>query len=339
MKVFELRERFGLDHLRPAERPDPTPAPREVVVRLRAVSINYRDLLVVQGKYNPKMALPRVPFSDGAGEIEAVGTEVPRWKVGDRVVLPFMPGWREGVLTPEKSASALGGDVDGVLRERMTIAAESLLPIPDHLDFIQAACLPCAGVTAWNGLFEAGALQPGQTVLIQGTGGVSIFGLQLAKAAGARVILISSSDAKLEQARALGADETINYQAEPDWEKRVLTLTSGEGVDVTLEVGGSGTLPRTLKATRCGGRISLIGVLTGLAGDLPIGAILHKMLHVDGIYVGSRAMFADLNRALALHRIVPVVDRVFDFSESVEALRAFQQSAHFGKVAIRLGPE
>jgi NADPH:quinone reductase-like Zn-dependent oxidoreductase len=306
-----------------------------VRVRLRATSINYRDLLTIEGKYNPKMKLPRIPFSDGAGEIEAIGAEVTNWKVGDRVVLPFMPGWLEGALTAEKSVSALGGDVDGVLRERMVVSSEALLPIPDHLDFVQAACLPCAAVTAWNGLFVAGALRPGQTVLLQGTGGVSIFGLQLAKVAGARVILISSSDAKLERARALGADETLNYQAEPEWEKKVLALTGGEGVDVTLEVGGIGTLPRTLKATRHGGRISLIGVLSGITGDVPIGPILHKMLQVDGIYVGSRGMFADLNDALALHRIEPVIDREFDFAESIEAMRYFQQGAHFGKVAVR----
>jgi NADPH:quinone reductase-like Zn-dependent oxidoreductase len=339
MKVFELRDRFGLDQLRPAERPDPTPGPREALVRIRAASINYRDLLIVEGKYNPRMQLPRVPFSDGAGEIAAVGAEVTSWKTGDRVVLPFMPGWLEGRLTREKSASALGGDVDGVLREFVTVPAEALLPIPGHLDFVQAAALPCAAVTAWNGLFAAGDLQPGQTVLLQGTGGVSIFGLQLARTAGARTILLSSSDAKLERARALGADETVNYRSEPDWEKKVLELTGGEGVDVTLEVGGVGTLPRTLKGTRMGGRVSLIGVLTGIAGEVPIGPVLHKMLRIDGIYVGSRAMFADLNRLLTQQRIEPVIDRVFDFADSLDALRYFQQGTHFGKVALRFAAE
>jgi NADPH:quinone reductase-like Zn-dependent oxidoreductase len=338
MKLFEIRERFGLDQLRVAERPDPAPGPREALVRVRAASINYRDLLVVEGKYNPRMKLPRVPLSDGAGEIVAVGAEVDGWKAGDRVVLPFMPDWREGPLTRAKAGSALGGDVDGMLRGLVVVEADALLPIPDHLDFVQAATLPCAAVTAWNGLFVAGALAPGQTVLLQGTGGVSIFGLQLAKAAGARVIILSSSDAKLERARALGADETINYQAEPDWDQRVLALTGGEGVDVTLEVGGANTLARTLKATRYGGRVSLIGVLTGIAGEVPIGPILHKMLRVDGIYVGSRAMFAELNRFLAQKRIEPVIDRVFDFEASPEAFRSFQQGAHFGKIAIAFNP-
>jgi NADPH:quinone reductase-like Zn-dependent oxidoreductase len=334
MNLFELRDGFGLEHLLPGERPDPEPGPREVLVRVRAASLNYRDLLVVEGRYNPRMQLPRVPLSDGAGEIAAVGAEVTGWNVGDRVVIPFFPAWREGALTREKAASALGGDVDGVLREYVTVPADCLLPIPEHLDFTQAAALPCAAVTAWNGLFVAGALQPGQTVLLQGTGGVSLFGLQLARAAGARTIVISSSDAKLERARGLGADETINYQTVPDWEKAVLDLTGGEGIDLTLEVGGAGTLPRTLRATRHGGRISLIGVLAGGGGDLQIFPILHKMLAVHGIYVGSRAMFADLNRLLARQRMVPVIDRVFDFAETPAALHYFREQAHFGKVCV-----
>jgi NADPH:quinone reductase-like Zn-dependent oxidoreductase len=334
MKLFEIRDRFGLDQLVAGERPQPEPGPGEALVRVRAASLNFRDLLVVEGKYNPKMKLPRVPASDGAGEIAAVGSGVTGWKTGDRVVLPFFPAWREGPLTRAKAASALGGDIDGVLREFVTIPADCLLPIPEHLDFVQAAALPCAAVTAWHGLFVAGALQPGQTVLLQGTGGVSIFGLQLARTAGARVIILSSSDAKLERARALGADETINYKTDPDWEKKVLALTGGEGVDLTLEVGGTGTLPRTLRATRYGGRISLIGVLSGIAGDVPIGPIVHKTLQVNGIYVGSRAMFAELNRVLAQHRIEPVIDRVFDFAETPAAFRYFQEARHFGKVCV-----
>jgi NADPH:quinone reductase-like Zn-dependent oxidoreductase len=334
MKLFEIRDRFGLDHLVAGERPQPEPGPGETLVRIRAASLNFRDLLVVEGKYNPKMKLPRVPASDGAGEIAAVGAGVSGWKPGDRVVLPFFPAWREGPLTRAKAASALGGDVDGVLREFVTISADCLLPIPEHLDFIQAAALPCAAVTAWHGLFVAGALQPGQTVLLQGTGGVSIFGLQLAQTAGVRVIILSSSDAKLERARAMGADETINYKTEPDWEKKVLALTGGEGVDLTLEVGGTGMLSRTLRATRYGSRVSLIGVLSGIAGDVQIGPILHKMLQINGIYVGSRAMFADLNRVLAQHQIEPVIDRIFDFAETPDAFRYFQEGRHFGKVCV-----
>ena len=334
MKLFELCEGFGLDHLRLSEAPVPEPGPHDVLVRIRAASLNYRDLLVVEGKYNPRMELPRVPFSDGAGEIAAVGVEVADWKPGDRVLLPFFPAWREGALTREKAASALGGDVDGVLREYIAVPADCLLPIPEHLDFVQAAALPCAAVTAWNGLFVAGALQPGETVLLQGTGGVSLFGLQLAHAIGARTILISSRDEKLERARRLGADETINYKSTPDWEKTVLALTGGEGVNLTLEVGGAGTLPKTLRATRHGGRISLIGVLAGGGGDLQIFPILHKMLAVHGIYVGSRAMFADLNRFLGQQKMAPIVDRVFDFEDTPAALHEFRQGQHFGKLCV-----
>jgi NADPH:quinone reductase-like Zn-dependent oxidoreductase len=336
MKLFEIRDGFGLQNLQPAERPVPQPGRREALVRIRAASLNYRDLLLVEGHYNPKLKFPRGPLSDGAGEIAAVGPDVTGWAAGDRVVVPFFPAWLEGALTPAKAASALGGDVDGMLREYVTVAADALLPVPEHLDFVQAASLPCAAVTAWNGLFVSGNLQPGQTLLLQGTGGVSLFGLQLARTMGVRIILISSSDAKLERARGLGAHETINYRTEPDWEKKVLELTEGEGVDLTLEVGGTGTLSKTLRATRCAGRVSLIGVLSGIAGEVQIAPVLHKMITIGGIYVGSRAMFADLNRVVAQHRIEPVIDRVFDFAESPDAFRHLKTGGHFGKVCIRI---
>jgi NADPH:quinone reductase-like Zn-dependent oxidoreductase len=336
MKLFELRDSFGLEHLHFAESDHPEPRPGEVVIRLRAVSLNYRDLLVVQGKYNPRMKLPRVPLSDGAGEVVSVGSEVVNWKPGDRVVVPFFPAWLDGELSPAKAASALGGDVDGLLREFAAISAEALLPIPAHLSFEQAATLPCAAVTAWNGLFVSGNLQPGQTLLLQGTGGVSLFGLQFGRQAGARIILISSSDAKLERARAMGAHETINYRTEPDWEKRVLELTGGRGVDLTLEVGGAGTLSKTLRATACAGHISLIGVLSGITGEVQIAHLLHKALTIRGIYVGSRAMFAAMNEAIALNGLEPVIDRVFAFDESPEAFRHLQTAQHFGKIVIRI---
>jgi NADPH:quinone reductase-like Zn-dependent oxidoreductase len=335
MKVFELRG-FSLDQLVAAERPTTAPDSGEVLVRLRAVSLNFRDLLVAQGKYNPKMKLPRVLVSDGAGEVAAVGEGVTAWKTGDRVVIPFMPGWREGLLSAAKAASALGGDIDGLLREYAVIAADALLPIPPHLSFEQAATLPCAGVTAWNGLFVAGNLQRGQTLLLQGTGGVSLFGLQLGKMAGATTILTSSSDAKLERARGLGADHTINYKAEPAWEKRVLEITGGRGVDLTLEVGGAGTLAKTCRATAYAGHISLIGVLSGIAGEVQLGHILHKALTLHGIYVGSREMFESMNAAIAKNKIEPVIDRVFSFEESVAAFHHMESGQHFGKIVIRL---
>jgi NADPH:quinone reductase-like Zn-dependent oxidoreductase len=326
---------FGLKNLKSAERPTPQPGAGEVLVRLRAVSLNFRDLLVVQGKYNPRMKLPRVPVSDGAGEVAAVGEGVTAWKPGDRVVIPFMPAWSAGPLSATASASALGGDVDGLLREFAVITADALLPIPPHLSFEQAATLPCAGVTAWNGLFDSGNLQAGQTVLLQGTGGVSLFGLQFAKAAGATVILTSSSDAKLERARTLGADHTLNYRTGPAWDKRVLELTGGRGVDLTLEVGGTGTLSKTCRATAFSGHISLIGVLAGISGEVQIGHILHKALTVRGIYVGSREMFAAMNAAIVQHKLEPVTDHAFNFDESIAAFQHLETGQHFGKIVIR----
>ncbi|MCE0498154.1 MAG: NAD(P)-dependent alcohol dehydrogenase [Methylacidiphilales bacterium] len=337
MKLFEIRESFGLENLKLAERPTPEPAADEVVVQIRATSLNFRDLLVVQGKYNPRMKLPRVPLSDGAGEVTSVGAGVSTWKTGDRVVIPFMPAWLEGELDEGKAGSALGGAVDGVLSEFVVVRAGALLPAPEHLSFEEAATLPCAAVTAWNGLFVSGNLQPGQTLLLQGTGGVSLFGLQFGKAAGAKVVLISSSDEKLKRARALGADETINYRAEPDWEKRVLAVTGGRGVDLTLEVGGAGTLSKTLRATRYSGHVSLIGVLSGIAGDVQTGHILHKAITVRGIYVGSRAMFVDMNRTISQHQLKPVIDRAFPFESAPEALRHLESARHFGKIVITIG--
>jgi NADPH:quinone reductase-like Zn-dependent oxidoreductase len=335
MKLFELQA-FGLENLKRAECLVLDPGPDEVVIRVRAVSLNYRDLLVVEGKYNPRMKLPRVPISDGAGEVVSVGAEVTDWKPGDRVVIPFFPAWLDGELTAAKSASAFGGDVDGLLREFATVRADALLPIPAHLSFEQAATLPCAAVTAWNGLFVSGNLQPGQTLLLQGTGGVSLFGLQFGKLAGAKIIITSSSDAKLERARVMGAHHTINYRTEPEWAKRVLELTHGRGVDLTLEVGGTGTLTKTLRATSYAGHVSLIGVLSGITGDVQIGNILHNALTVHGIYVGSRAMFAAMNEAIAQHHLEPVIDRVFSFDESPDAFRHLESGQHFGKIVIRI---
>ena len=335
MRLFELLA-FGLDHLKCVERPAPDPAADEVLIRLRAVSLNFRDLLVVQGKYNPHMQLPRVPLSDGAGEIVSVGTEVTAWKPGDRVVVPFFPAWLDGEFSAAKAAGALGGDVDGLLREFATIRADALLPIPTHLSFEQAATLPCAAVTAWNGLFVSGNLQPGQTLLLQGTGGVSLFGLQFAKIAGATIIVISSSDEKLTRARAMGAHHTINYRSQPEWGKHVQDMTEGRGVDLTLEVGGTGTLSKTLRATSYAGQVSLIGVLAGIAGEVQIGPVLHKAITVRGIYVGSRAMFAAMNRTISQHRLKPVIDRVFPFESAPEALRRLESAQHFGKIVISL---
>lgn len=336
MQVFEIRGGFGFDALIPAERPQPEPGPHQALVKLHAASLNYRDLMVVKGQYNPKMPLPRIPLSDGAGEVVAVGSAVKRVKAGDRVAAAFMQTWHDGDLSDAKMRSDLGGSLDGLLAEYAVLHEEGLVHVPAHLSFAEAATLPCAAVTAWHALMSP-PLQPGQSVLVLGTGGVSMFALQFAKLAGARVIATSSSDEKLAHARKLGASDGINYKATPDWDKRVRELTGGVGVDHVIEVGGAGTLPQSMKAVRTGGRISLIGVLAGAGGQVnPLPALMRN-LQIQGIFVGSRAMFEAMNRAIDLHQLRPVIDREFPFAEAREALKYLESGAHFGKVVIRFG--
>jgi NADPH:quinone reductase-like Zn-dependent oxidoreductase len=303
---------------------------------MTACSLNYRDLMVATGIYNSKMRLPIVPLSDGCGVVEAVGPGVTRVKLGDRVTPIFMQTWIDGPLTDEKSKSALGGAIDGVLAEYVALDADGLVHVPAHLSDEQAACLPCAAVTAWNALVTQGKLKSGDTVLIQGTGGVSLFALQFAKAHGALVRLISSSDEKLARAIDLGAVQGINYAKAPDWDKAIVELTGGIGVDHVVEVGGAGTFERSLRAVRHMGIISQIGVLTGVTKDLNIAPILMKHVRIQGIYVGSRAMFDAMNRAIEVSRIEPVVDKVFSFDQMPDALRHMESGAHFGKIVIRL---
>jgi NADPH:quinone reductase-like Zn-dependent oxidoreductase len=333
MKVYEIRDGFGLEALRLAERPSPVPGPRDVLVQMRAVSLNYRDLLVVKGLYNPKMPLPRIPVSDGVGTVTAVGPEVKRIKVGDRIAGAFMPDWVDGEISEEKARAALGGSVDGLLAEQAVLPESAVVRVPAHLSDEEAATLPCAAVTAWNGLVASGGVKPGETVLVQGTGGVSLFALQFARLAGARVIATSGSDAKLQRALALGAAEGVNYKAVPEWGERVRQLAGGAGVDHVIEVGGAGTLPQSLRAVRMGGHVALIGVLSGYGQANPL-PILMKNVRVQGIYVGSRALFEAMNRAIALHQLRPVVDRTFPFAEAPAAFRLLESGAHFGKVVI-----
>jgi NADPH:quinone reductase-like Zn-dependent oxidoreductase len=263
---------------------------------------------------------------------------VTRFKVGDRVAACFMPGWIEGDLTPAKAQSALGGAVDGMAAELVCLPESGLVPIPDHLSFEQAATLPCAAVTAWNALVTLGHVKAGDNVLVQGTGGVSLFALQFARLSGARVIITSSSDDKLARALKLGASDGINYKTTPDWEVPVRQLTGGRGVDHIVEVGGAGTLGRSFKAVRTGGTISLIGVLTGGGGSVNPTPVLMKAILLRGIYVGSRDTFEAMNRALSLHRVQPVVDRVFPLEQIREALTHLQRGAHFGKMVLRVSP-
>ncbi len=335
MKVFEIRDIFGIDNLVLAERPQPSPGHGQILVKVRAVSLNYRDLLVVKGLYNPKLPLPLIPFSDGAGDVVAVGGGVSRVKVDDRVAAIFMQTWLGGGPTDSKARSALGGGIDGMLAEYVVLNEDGVVHIPGHLSYEEAATLPCAGVTAWHAVIEKG-LKLGENVLVLGTGGVSLFALQFARLAGANVIITSGSDEKLMRARQLGAEGCINYKKVTEWDRRVRELTGGTGVDLVVEVGGPGTLPQSLKAVRAGGRISLIGVLTGTAGEINLLPVIMKNIRVEGILVGSREMFESMNRAVSLHHLHPVVDRTFSFDETKQALRHMESGTHFGKICIRI---
>jgi NADPH:quinone reductase-like Zn-dependent oxidoreductase len=335
MKTWQYSQ-LGLENLSLVERETPQPARGEVLVKFHAVSLNYRELLFAWGLYNPNPNLPAVPCSDGAGEVVALGEGVTRWKVGDRVCPIFMQGWIDGELDSSKGRTSLGGgDIDGTLREFGAFHEDGLVHIPEALSYEEAATLPCAAVTAWNALVHVSAVKAGDAVLLLGTGGVSIFALQIAKMHGARVIITSSSDEKLAHARNLGADETINYKTTPEWDAEVLRLTGGKGVDHVVEVGGAGTLPRSINAARYGGTISVIGVLSQGEGVNPI-SILMKGLRVQGIFVGSRKMFEELNRAVTCNQLKPVIDRTFAFNEAPEALAYMESGSHFGKIVIRV---
>lgn len=336
MKAFQIAQFGAIDALESVELPEPKPASHEVLVRIHAASLNYRDLLIVKGDYNPKLPLPLIPVSDGAGEVVAIGESVTRFKHGDRVAPCFHERWISGQLTNDVLKSDRGAYVSGVLAEYVTIPEQGLVKIPAGLSFEEAATLPCAALTAWNALFEAARIKSGETVLVQGTGGVSIFALQFAHAAGARVIITSSSNDKLAHATELGANFCINYREVPDWDLRALELTNGLGVDQVIEVGGTGTLAKSLKAVKTAGTISLIGVLSGIENKLNIAPILHKSLHICGIYVGSRQMFEEMNHAIEVNKIKPAIDRVFEFEKAAEAYRYLETGRHFGKVVISL---
>jgi NADPH:quinone reductase-like Zn-dependent oxidoreductase len=323
---------FGIDSLDFVERPTPEPGPGEVLVSVRAVSLNRRDLMVVKGLYNPKMKLPRIPCSDAAGEVVGVGPGVTAWKLGDRAAGIFMQNWLEGPLTPVKARGALGGDIDGVLADYVLFKEQGLVGIPEHLSFQEAATLPCAAVTAWNALASV-EIKPGSTVLIQGTGGVSIFALQFARLKGARVLGISSSYEKLERASALGLDAGLNYRDNPDWDRWARDQTGGDGVDLVVEVGGIGTLTRSLRAVRMGGTVAQIGVLAAGAETIPLGLIFHKWSRIQGIYVGSRRDFQEMNRAISLAELRPVGEE-FEWTQAREVLERMEEGSHFGKMVL-----
>jgi len=336
MKVVELKEAFGLEHLAAASRPKPEPRKGQVLLRMRAASLNFRDLLMVRGLYNPRQTLPIIPCSDGAGEVMETGPGVTRVRVGDRVTPTFFQGWFSGRPTLEKAVTTLGSPLDGVLAQFMLAPEEALVPVPAHLSLEQAATLPCAALTAWSALVEQGDVKPGDTVLVQGTGGVALFALRFAKLLGARVVVISSSDEKLERVKGMGADHGVNYKRTPRWGKAVRDWTGGAGVDHVVELGGAGTLGESLQAVGLGGQISLIGVLAGASQDLNILPIVMRNVRVQGIFVGHREGFEAMNRAIEHSGLVPVIDRTFPMEDVRSAFEWMAAGSHFGKICLEI---
>jgi NADPH:quinone reductase-like Zn-dependent oxidoreductase len=338
MRAYEIvAGSSSLEGLRRCERPDPVPQPSQILVRIQAVALNFRDLLIPRGHYmGGTVAANTIPLSDGAGEVVAVGSAVSRFRVGDRVAGTFFRGWIDG-KPPNGPLISLGAPpADGMLAELVVLDQQDAVAVPAHLSAAGAATLPCAAVTAWRTLVDIGRVAPGETVLVQGTGGVSMFGLQFALLAGARVLVTSSSDEKLAHAKALGADGCINYRTHPEWEHEVLKLTGGRGADLVLDVGGSGTLARSVGSVAVGGRVGMIGVLTGVgAAGSPYG-LLGKQASMHGVFVGSRGHFERMNAAISAHRLQPIIDREFGFDDAPAAYRHLESGAHFGKVVIRL---
>lgn len=336
MKAYELREAIGAEGLvLNLKRPEMEAGPGEVKIKVHATSLNFRDLLVAGGKYPARQDSSLVPLSDGAGEVVAVGKGVTCFKVGERVAGAFFQGWSRGLIPADVALHALGGTADGMLSEYVVLPEGGVVHTPGHLTFAEAATLPCAGLTAWNAVVEAGRIRAGDTVLLLGTGGVSMFALQFAKLHGAKVIIASSSDRKLAQAKALGADMLINYRTTPDWEQEVLNATGGDGVDMVVEVGGAGTLEKSIQSVRIGGFIAIIGVLAGL-GQIDPRPIIGRAVRLQGIFVGSQEMFAAMNRAISLAKLKPVIDRTFSFEDAKQAFAYQASGAHFGKIVIKV---
>lgn len=333
MRYYEFAQ-FGLDHLKQKDGEPGEPGEGQVRVRVHALSLNYRDVLILRGQYFPVLSAPSVPVSDGAGVVEAVGPGVTEWQVGDRVVSSFIADWQDGPFRGEYSGTTLGLPGPGLATESAVLPTGALVAIPGALDFAQAATLPIAALTAWSALVTEGAVQPGQTVLTLGTGGVSIFALQIAIALGATVIITSSRDDKLARALELGATHGINYTEHPKWEKEVARLTDRRGADVVVENGGIGTLSQSLRAVRPGGVIAMLGALTGLVGEVDISPILMKRIRVAGILVDSRAALQAMIAFIAEHGIEPVIDTRFGFDELPQALRHLEAGSHFGKIVV-----
>ena len=335
MRFYQFNT-FGLENLKCTDVAPSPPGPGEVAVDVRAFSLNYRDLLVIQGNYNPKLPLPASPVSDGAGVVSAVGEGVTRVKKDDRVMTQFVADWVDGPFEKRYVGSTLGVPGPGLAAERVVLPERAVVPIPKDYDFAQASTLPIAALTAWSVLVTEGGLEPGGTVLTLGTGGVSIFALQLAKAMGARVIITSSSDEKLARAKELGCDHTINYQENPRWDKTVLELTEGRGADIVVETAGIATMTMSMKAAAAGGVVGVLGGVTGLSGDINIAPLVMKRLRVTGILVDSRVQFEKLVEFLETNHVEPVIDRRLAFEEFPEALRHMEAGSHFGKIVVEV---
>jgi len=333
MKAVQFQQ-FGLEHLEIVDRPDKLLGPKQVRLRMEAASLNYRDYLLVKGSYDPKQPLPLVPLSDGAGVVIEVGSDATKFKAGDRVCPIFRQAWISGKYKAETRATSLGAPLDGVMSEQMVLDETGLVRIPGYLSFEEAATLPCAAVTAWNALRVDDNVGPGSTVLVQGTGGVALFALQIAKIAGAKVIITSSSDQKLERAKKMGADVTINYRTNPKWDKLVREATNGVGVDHVIEIGGAETLEPSIRSTKLSGHISLIGNVTGSVASLSLPLMFMRHLRFQGITAGNRDSFEDMLLAMDLYKTKPVIDRIFGFGELKQALEYMASGSQFGKICI-----
>lgn len=337
MRVMQIEGAWGPENIRAVERPDPEPGPGEVVIRMQAISINPRDLIMTKGGYGRHAELPLVPLCDGAGEIVSLGEGVNAFKAGDLVCPTYSRTWLKGKFSREAQKGVHGGPLDGTAQELMLVPANAVVKAPDHLSAREAATLPCAAVTAWNAIVEQGRVKAGDIVLLQGTGGVSLFALQFAKMQGAEVIITSSSDEKLERASEMGADHLINYVSHPDWPKHARELTGGRAIDHIVEIGGAGTLESSIKAIKASGSISVIGVLGGISAEINLGRVVTRNIRLQGVTVGSREMFENMVRAMELHKTEPAIDDTsFEFEDLGNALASLPKGKHFGKIVCEL---
>ena len=338
MRVFQVEGNWGIENLKISTRPDPKPGPGQVLLRMRASSINYRDPIVPLKAYGSQSGdLPLIPVSDGVGDVIEIGAGVTRVKVGDRACPAYFQTWISGEPNTNRLTQSLGGPLDGTMAELMCLSEEGVVKVPEYLTDLEASTLPCAALTAWSALVECGQIKPGEQLLIQGSGGVALFALQFAKMLGAHVTVISSSDAKIERLREMGADATINYSQTPEWGKAARVLTEGRGFDHILEVGGEKTLPQSLRCVRPGGTLSMIGILSGAAMSTSLGLIITRQVRMQGITVGHRDGLEAMLRAMSQHHIHPVVDKVFDFEALKESFDYIKSGKQFGKICISHG--